>query len=321
MELTSAPFFENVADGPPGGAAWWVNTSDDLRIRVALWPARSGSARGTVLLFPGRTEYIEKYGQTAAELARRGFATLTIDWRGQGLSDRLLDDPRLGHVAQFSDYQKDVAAMMRAARALDLPRPYFLLGHSMGGAIGLRSAMEGLALQACAFTGPMWGIRISPVMRPVGWAMTRIAPALGFGTSLTPNTSLDYYVLTQEFDGNALTNDGGMYRMMQDQLSAHMELGLGGPTLIWLREALDECLTMAGRASPDVPCITFLGAGETIVDCQAARDRMQIWPRGSLDLVERARHEVLMETPDIRAYVFDRLETLFTREQEANAAE
>jgi len=41
MDLAPAPFFDNEANsafcGPPGGAAWWVDTSDDLRIRVGMW--------------------------------------------------------------------------------------------------------------------------------------------------------------------------------------------------------------------------------------------------------------------------------------------
>lgn len=320
MVLPPAPLHDQVAGGPPGGAAWWMETSDDLRIRVGMWPVMAGPARGTVLLFPGRTEYIEKYGGAAADLANRGFATLVIDWRGQGLADRMLEDRRMGHVTRFADYQKDVAAMLRAARALDLPRPFYLLGHSMGGAIGLRAVMEGLAVQACAFTGPMWGIYMSPLMRPVGWATTRIGPVLGLGNRLTPSTSLDFYVLSQPFEGNELTHDPDMYRMMQAQLHAHMDLGLGGPSLIWLREALNECKVLARRASPDVACITFLGTAETIVDCDAVRARMQIWPRGSLDLVTGARHEVLMEKPDIRAQVFDRLAALFHGKQEAYAA-
>jgi lysophospholipase len=264
------------------------------------------------LLFPGRTEYIEKYGDTARELAKRGFATLAIDWRGQGLADRLLDEPRIGHVAEFSDFQKDIAAMLRAARALDLPRPFNLLAHSMGGAIGLRAVMEGLAVQACAFTGPMWGILMPPIMRPIGWAMAHVGPTIGLGGHLIPNTTLDYYVLTQEFDGNLLTHDPDMYRMMQDQLKAHMELGLGGPSLTWLRESLGECKTLRDRAPPDVPCVTFLGTDEAIVDSQAIRNRMRDWPRGTLEVVQGAHHEVLMETPAIRGPVFDRLEALFT---------
>ncbi len=313
MPLTPAPFYDDVAGGAPDDpvcAAYWVTASDDVRIRVGHWPV--SGARGTVLLFPGRTEYIEKYSATAHELARRGYATLAIDWRGQGLADRLLEDPRIGHVDRFSDYQKDIAAALRAARELDLVRPFQLLAHSMGGAIGLRAVMEGLAVQACVFTGPMWGIHMAPLMRPIGWAMAFVGPRLGLGNRLTPNTNSGDYVLSQEFNGNTLTCDADMYRMMRDQLTAHPELGIGGPSLIWLREALIETRHLSERASPDLPCLTFLGSREQIVDTGAIHARMGKWPRGTLEVVEAAQHELLMELPQTRADVFERLDALFS---------
>ena len=89
MDLAPAPFHADLAEGPAGARAHWVHTSDGLRIRLGHFPAEE--PRGTVLLFPGRTEYIEKYGRTASDLAAGGYDTLCIDWRGQGLADRLLD--------------------------------------------------------------------------------------------------------------------------------------------------------------------------------------------------------------------------------------
>jgi lysophospholipase len=311
MPVSPAPFFEDVAGGPPTGAACWVKTSDDVRIRVGHWhPAKS--ARGTVLMFPGRTEYIEKYADTAREMAARGFAMLAIDWRGQGLADRLLADHRLGHVVHFTDYQKDIAAALRAARELDLPRPFHLLAHSMGGAIGLRAVMEGLSVQSCVFTGPMWGINVPPLKRPASWAMAHGAPLFGRGAYLMPSTSYESYVLEAPFQGNFLTTDQGMYRMMQAQLRAHPDLGLGGPSVQWMSQALQECRLLGGRASPDVPCLTFLGTREKIVALHAVRERMKDWPRGTLEQVSGAEHEVLMETPKIRAHVYERIDNLFS---------
>ena len=76
------------------GAAFWLTAADGVRLRVGLWS--HPGAQGTVLLLPGRTEYVEKYGRAAADLRSRGYATLAIDWRGQGLADRALDDPMSG---------------------------------------------------------------------------------------------------------------------------------------------------------------------------------------------------------------------------------
>ena len=67
-----------MAEGPQDSRAYWVRAKDGIRIRVAHFP--STGDRGTVLLFPGRTEYVEKYGRTAAELAEAGYHTIAIDW-------------------------------------------------------------------------------------------------------------------------------------------------------------------------------------------------------------------------------------------------
>ena len=310
MTLTPAPFFEDVAGGPAGGQAHWVQTSDGIRIRVGHWrPAQVTG--GTVMMFPGRTEYIEKYGDAAREFVGRGFAFLAVDWRGQGLADRLLPDPRVGHVEKFPDYQKDVAAVMQLAKELDLPKPWYVIGHSMGGAIGLRAVIERGGFSACAFTGPMWGIFFSPVMKPLSQITAYWGPRFGFGHKTPPTTSLDSYVATQPFEGNVLTRDPDMYRMMKDQLAAHPELALGAPSTIWLREALDECKWLMSQPAPDLPCLTFMGGHEQIVDRKAIRKRMANWPKGQLVEIPDGEHEVLMEGPEVRGKVYQQISDLF----------
>jgi lysophospholipase len=309
MDLTEAPLFTDVHPGPTDGVAHWARTSDNKRIRVGHWPL--SGAKGTVLMFPGRTEYIEKYGATASEFAERGLALMAIDWRGQGLSDRLLDDPLVGHVDAFSDYQKDVAAMMRAARALNLPRPYFLLAHSMGGCIGLRAVMEGLAVQSAAFSGPMWGIHVQPHLRTLARVLARVMPRIGRGHMLPPGTSPQPYVQSEPFLDNTLTTDPQMFTMMQDQLAEHPELALGGPSYVWLREAFSETDHLAQRAAPNLPAVTWLGSNERIVGVPRIHERMESWKGGRLEIVPGGEHEILLETQELRTAVFDGMEKLF----------
>ncbi|MEW2917139.1 alpha/beta hydrolase [Ruegeria sp. ANG10] len=310
MKFSPAPFFEDVAGGPAGGAAHWVTTADDTRIRVGHWHPE-GATNGTVMMFPGRTEYIEKYGNTAVEFIDRGFAFLAVDWRGQGLADRLLDDPRVGHVDQFTDYQQDVRAALELAAQLDLPKPWYVIGHSMGGAIGLRAVLERDVFAACAFTGPMWGIFFTPIMKPLSRLTAYWGPRIGLGEKTPPTTSLESYVASQPFEGNMLTRDAAMYQMMKDQLEAHPELALGAPSTIWLREALDECAWLMEQTAPATPALTFLGSHEQIVDRKAIRARMANWPSGTLVEIPDGEHEVLMEAPDVRGPVFDQLTAHF----------
>lgn len=298
-----APLYADMAEGPPGGRAWWLTTDDEVRIRAGLWPAPG--ARGTVLLFPGRTEYIEKYGRAADDFARRGLATLTVDWRGQGLADRLTDDPMTGHVDLFSDYQRDVAALVDLAYDLDLPRPWHLLSHSMGGCIALRAAIAGLDIVSCVFSGPMWGIQIADPLRPLAWSLAWGSRQLGVGHHYAPGTDSRTYVLYEPFETNKLTRDREMYDYMIGHLRAHPELALGGPSLHWLHEALVETRELSILPSPDLPCLTLMGSEEDIVDTDRIRGRMEDWPGGQLEVVPGARHEVLMEDAATRAHLFD----------------
>jgi lysophospholipase len=309
MTLAAAPLFTDVHPASLEGAAYWTTTSDGVRVRVGAFLPED--AKGTVLLFPGRTEYVEKYAPTASGLAKRDFATVVIDWRGQGLADRLLEDVRVGHVGYFTDYQRDVAAMMDVVRELDLPKPYYLLAHSMGGCIGLRSLHDGLDVAAAAFTGPMWGIRISPHLRPVAWALGRVMPAIGQGHRLPPGTVLDSYVLTATYDENMLTSDVEMYDMMRNQIQAHPELSLGGPSFVWLREALNETLALSRLPAPSVQCDTFLGTNERIVHVGRIRSRMDSWNNGTLHMVEGGEHEVLMEDTGTRCKILNTVATRF----------
>lgn len=302
-QATDAPLHADLSEGPPGGRAFWLHTADGLRIRIALWGTDAPS--GTVLLFPGRTEALEKYGRAAADLHARGFATLVIDWRGQGLSDRLHSDPALGDVGRFTDYQHDLAAVMAFARASSLPRPFFLLAHSMGGAIGLRSLLEGLDVRAAAFSSPMWGIAMARHMVPVAWSLSSVARPLRLGHVMAPGQPAESYLLRVAFDGNNLTTDPGMWDYMRRQIAADARLGLGGPSLRWLNEALRENRRMRPVPSPVTPTVTFLGTNEQIVLLADIRARMSRWPGGRLVEIDGARHEVLMETPARRAMIYD----------------
>ena len=307
--MNEAPLYSAPGDAPVGGRAVWLTTPDGVRIRVAVW--QPPGAQGTVLLLPGRTEYIEKYGRAANDLATRGYATLCVDWRGQGLADRALTDRMTGHVAQFLDYQTDLDAALGFARSAGLPEPYYLMAHSMGGCIGLRALTRGLPVKAAAFSAPMWGILMAAWMRPMASAISSAARWFNFDGRYAPGTGAKTYVVDSPFVGNTLTTDPEMWDYMRRQALAHPELSLGGPSLGWLNTALAECHALSLLPSPDMPTLCALGTAEKIVDGTPVHARMAIWPRGRLDVYPGAEHEVMMERPATRGRFFDEAAALF----------
>src|ERR1700726_4973604 len=99
ISIPANPVPEDVVTG-------MLKTPDGVSLRFARWAPPPGR-KGTVCLFGGRAEFIEKYFETVRDLRTRGFAVATLDWRGQGLSERALRNSRKGYVRDFSGYDVD----------------------------------------------------------------------------------------------------------------------------------------------------------------------------------------------------------------------
>ncbi|MAR51153.1 MAG: lysophospholipase [Rhodobacteraceae bacterium] len=310
MIKSDAPFFSKVAMGPPGGFAKWLSTEDDKKIRLGIW--RNGR-KGTVLIFPGRGEFIEKYGAAADLLSKKGYSVMAIDWRGQGLSDRLHKNHFIGHIKKYSDYQKDVRATLQAFSSLELPKPLYLLSHSMGGCIAMRSLIEKLPFTATVFTSPMWGLSISPFVQLLSKVVEPIARMSPLSTKIVPGGSTKNYVIYTPFEKNVLTNSQNMYGRIKNQLNTYPELMLGSPTIGWINESLKECRLLENLSAPPVPSLVLVGSNESIIDTNAIRKRISKWDNGKLITVQNAKHELIMEVKKVRDQTINLIDNFFNK--------
>jgi lysophospholipase len=303
--MTPAPFHADVADAPEGARACWLQASDGMRLRAVTW---AGGRRGTAVVFPGRTEFAEKYGRVARALVGRGFAVAVVDWRGQGLSDRHPANPMLGHIEDFRDYQRDVAALLDHVDALDLPEPRCLVAHSMGGCIGLRTLLERSDFRGAVFSAPMWRLHMKAATRELTARMTRLAYLAGLGGRLTPGASAEPTALAFDFEGNALTSDRAVFAWCLAQITAHPELALGGPSVQWTSAALQEMARLAIAPLPTLPVLVLLGGDETVVSSAMIRRQVARMPAAELVELPAARHEIFMEAPAVVAEAWRRID-------------
>ena len=292
-----APFFADVADAPSPARVIWAHAHDGTRLRLALWPE---GPRGMVAIFPGRTEVIEKYGRVVADLARAGYGAAVIDWRGQGLSDRLDAQPLLGDVADFALFQQDVAVLETTLDAFAPTAPRFVLAHSMGGCIALRALTSGLHARAASFSAPMWGLRLGGTMRRAVKAVTAGLRLARLDLREIPGAGVEFRLWENPFDLNELSGDAETYAWMQHQVLTHPELRLGAPSLRWLVAALAETTALAALPAPALPAVCGLGTREMLVSPEAIRTRMADWPDGQLRILDGALHELLMERAPFR---------------------
>lgn len=318
-----APFFASVAEAPAGAESFWTVTGDGVRIRTVFW---RGGARGTFFIFSGRSEYVEKYGRVIALLVARGFSVAAFDWRGQGLSTRPARNPMLGHVADFLDYQRDWAAVRAAAGKADLPRPYFMAAHSMGGCIGLRS-LDGTFFSGAVISAPMWNLRMKEVTRRITARLGPLARLPALSECRLPGTTRLPSALALAFEGNVLTGCADHFAWFGRQLRAHPGLGLGGPTVRWICAALEEMGRLPLQPLPRVPVLILLGTDERVVCPEMIRLQTGRMAEAELAVLEDARHEIFMERPEIRERLWpvidaflDRIETPGSRQRHVSMA-
>ncbi|MCC1481228.1 alpha/beta fold hydrolase [Roseibaca sp. Y0-43] len=288
----------------------WLTASDGVRLRAARWGV---GHLPCVAIFPGRTEMIEKYGATVTELVARGHDVAVIDWRGQGLSDRLCDPPLRGDVPDFADYQRDVHAYWAWLEGQGRAQPRFVLAHSMGGCIALRALTDGLAARAVAFSAPMWGLPLSRATRAAVAPLAAFLRAFGQDTAEVPGAGEEFALWNFPFDRNELTRDPDAYATAQAQLRAHPELRLGAPSIRWLAAALREMAALQALPAPAIPAFCGIGTGDKIVSQDAIRRRMADWPQGSLTEYDAALHELLIERAEVRQDFLSKTIALFAR--------
>jgi lysophospholipase len=290
---------------PEGAFAGTIGTPDGATLRFARWAALA-SGRGTVCVFTGRGEYIEKYFETVRDLRKRGYAVAVIDWRGQGHSSRRLRNPLKGHVQSFSEYQIDVAAFVKQVVLPDCPPPYFALAHSMGGAVMLHVAHAGTGVfERLVLCAPMIDLPPPRASLPLR-GLVRLLHAGGMGERFIPGGNIDL-IKPSGFSGNPLTSDPRRYARNASILEADPALGIASPTVAWLDAAFAAMGAFRSHEFAErirQPVLMLAAGADTIVSTPANAAFARHLPAGSHRVIAGAKHEILQEDDRYRAQLW-----------------
>lgn len=293
------------ASSPPGGQGEWFRGAGGLRLRAAFWKPSvlvASRPRGTVVLSPGRTEPIEKYFELVGNLLARGWCVLVHDWRGQGLSARLLPDRLKGHARAVEEFLDDYGRLLEAFEGR-APRPWVMMGHSMGAVLNLLTLEAGEE----RFSG---AILSSPMLRIRTGKRSMWSVKLAVRWNLRHGKAGDYVLddpddpFDHTFDKDALTSDESRYEMWRQQLYACPHLAVGGPTWGWLAFGIDageRALKPKALKAVRIPTTVVQSADDDRVWKQSSKWAAKRLPRGRYVEVAGAKHEVMMETDELRA--------------------
>ncbi len=295
ISIPANPVPENVVTGT-------IKTPDGAELRFARWAPPAGR-KGTVCVFTGRTEMIEKYFETVRDLRERGFAVAMIDWRGQGHSSRRLRDPRKGYVRDFSDYETDVETFVQQIVLPDCPPPFFALAHSMGGAVLLRVAHGGRRwFDRIVLSAPMIDLPGRTTSLPVR-LMLRAMRIAGQGGRYVPGGG-DVLAGTEPFVNNQLTSDPVRYARNAAIIEEDPTLGLASPTVAWADTAFRAMQTFRGASYPSQirqPILMLAASHDTVVSTAAIEEFAYHLRAGSHLVIAGAKHEILQEQDRYRA--------------------
>lgn len=289
VSIPANPVPDNVVSGT-------IKTPDGAELRFARWQPPA-NRKGTVCVFTGRGESIEKYFETVRELRERGFAVAMIDWRGQGHSSRRLRDPRKGYVRNFSDFEIDVETFVQQVVLPDCPPPFFALAHSMGGTVMLR----------VAHAGKRWFDRIvlsAPMIDLPGYAtklptriFVRTLRWLGMGGNYVPGGNGEL-TGTNSFVNNPVTSDPVRYARNAAIIEEDPTLGIASPTVAWADSAFRAIVEFREARYPSqirLPILMMAASSDTVVSTAAIEEFAYHLRAGSHLVIAGSRHEILQE--------------------------
>lgn len=279
-----------------------LTARDGKRIRYALFGATARPLKGTVIVLPGRNECIEKYFETIRDLASRGFEIATIDWRGQGGSDRLLRNPEKGYIDDFQDYVGDLEEFFSEIALPDCRGPYYVLGHSTGGLVALL-ASPGMVnrIHRMVLCAPL--LALSERSRSMK-AVRRLS-ALLYGAGLGSMYLGGGRRARQAapFAGNMLTTDPQRYQRNCLIYETHPALALGGPTVSWVLAACRACEQVQDPefiARMRIPTLFVAAGNDRVVSTRAIEHYARRLKSASVVTIDGARHEILQEADFLR---------------------
>jgi lysophospholipase len=290
---------------PQGARFFGWRAPDGWTLRRMDWPQPAGAKpRGTLLFAGGRGDFIEKYLESLHHWHGRGWQVAAFDWRGQGGSR---GDLQGGNFTSFDPLVDDLAALI-GELAGQAPGPLVAVGHSMGGHLLLRTLVDRKPkLAAAILVAPMIAVNSAPLPAALAPWIAETLSKLGWRDLpiWRPMPSLP-------FDRRRfLTSSAERY---EDELwwwNKQAGFNLGWPSWGWLRAAYRSAAAAFTRAKlrrVDLPILILATERDRLVSPAAIR-RVASWlPRGELEMIDGAQHEILRESDEYRLAALARID-------------
>ncbi len=289
---------------------YYLTTSDGVKIRVGRYCGPNAKTHNTnvLLVLPGLVSRIERQEFLATFYASSGFDVWVLDFRGQGESQRLVENKQMAHVNDFSDYIRDVEALMQ----MDIIRNkrMSLHGHSMGGQIALQVLCKyPHKFELAMLEAPMIQIKTSfPffLAEPLAYIFKNW---LGKGKEYCLSNG-DYNQTKESFEHNTSCRDKDFFNQYRYIPESQKEMIPRKPSWGWAYTALRTTREFLNNLNPlkKVTTKVFLASAgdDKTVDTKYDTLIVSTLPKASHRVYQNAWHWLLHDTPATRkSYLAD----------------
>ena len=253
-------------------------------------------AKGTIFMLHGFTENAQKFQEVVYAFLKEGYAVTIYDQRGHGRSYRYdgVAGTYVTHINRFDTYIDDFEEACKVLLK-DLPKPYALWCHSMGGAVaalGLERQGDKTPFSKALFNSPMIAAATGGIPVFVGMAMCR--GAILFGKEKQIIFLSKPYSGNEKFEESCATSVE-RFDWYNNEKKTHKEFQNSSPSYRWLLESLKVTKRILKKGEPDkvkIPVLLFqAGLDDTVLPepQNAFIDRL---PNGKLIRIEKAKHEI-----------------------------
>lgn len=232
---------------------------------------------GTLIIVHGYAEHATRHIDLARSAMEVGYDVFAPDLRGHGKSPGAR-----GSVPGFEQAIADLSELFRTARGANPGLPVLLFGHSMGGAIALRYALERPQdVTALALSSPF----LSDAIKRPRW-LTALSGPLARALPLLPVARLDPLFISRD--------PAQVERYRSDPLVYHGGVRAdAGATLVAQGAAL-----LARAAQLAVPTLVVVGTADGIADPDGARALAAANARVRLEELMGGYHELHHDDPE-----------------------
>jgi len=301
-EYQSAPYLElEDYKAPKGISSVFIPMKDNKKLRLIYWInlIDDKKKRGTILLQQGHNEFIEKYYETIQELLNRGFNVICFDWRGQGLSEKMIDDKHKQYIEDFSIHDSDLEFIINEIIMKNFTQPLIGIGHSMGGHILLSSkSLIRKKFKALILSAPMLGFSYEKML----FALSNIASIFSNKESYFPGSKPNMGDETA-FENNELTSDPKRYARTQKLVRKLPNIRLWGVTNSWVsavKNNLRKIRQESWLKSIQTKILIINPLEDRVVNSKKTIQIADKLPTCKIININGVQHEILMEKDELR---------------------